>query len=532
MNLSWSRNILEALCAEGVQDFVFCAGARNSPLVVTLDRAYGVRAYSFFEERSASFFALGLARANGRPVAVVTTSGTAVAELLPATIEAFHTGVPLVLVTADRPRRLRGTGAPQAIDQKGLFGKFVSAEFDLENGEMPSFSGWQKRAPIHLNVCFDEPLIDEKHEPFKLSAAKIDSFAGTSRTGLTMKAEEAASRIREFLNRAPARELLVLVGTLETAQERSAVASFLRTLRAPAYFEATSGLREDSSLAEIALRSGDRILPLALRRFGVRQVLRIGGVPTARVWRDLEDPKVAVETLSVSPLPFAGLSRGTFLCADLAETFAKLEVRLDGSAEELLQHDRKLSAELEALLREEPSSEAGLFRALSLKIPTSALTYVGNSLPIREWDLAATYTGGPRAVEANRGVNGIDGQLSTFLGLARESTSNWCLLGDLTALYDLAGPWAADQRKLGETCVVVVNNGGGQIFSRIFNNPLFENRHTFDFSNWAAQWRWAYEKWTEIPKTLSTFSKPIVIELVPDAAATKRFWDRYDALFN
>lgn len=451
---------------------------------------------------------------------------------MPATIEAFHTGVPLVLVTADRPRRLRGTGAPQAIDQKGLFGKFVGHEFDLENGEMPSLSGWQKRAPIHVNVCFDEPLIDEKLEPFTVKVAPVETFAGTSHTGQTMKAEDAVASVREFLDGVSAEHLLVLVGTLETAVERRAVASFVRTLGAPAYFEAPSGLREDPSLAPLALRGGDKILPLALRRYGIKKVLRIGGVPTARVWRDLEDAKVAVETLSISPLPFAGLSRGTFVCADLAQTFSNLEIRAPGSSETLLRDDREIAKKLEALLREEPHSEAGLVRALSERVSHSALMYVGNSLPIREWDLAATYAGGPRAVEANRGVNGIDGQLSTFLGLAREQTSNWCLLGDLTALYDLAAPWALNQRKAGPVCVAVINNGGGQIFNRIFNNELFENRHAFDFSNWAAQWRWAYEKWTTIPEELSVCSKPVVIEIVPDAEATRRFWDRYDAFFN
>ena len=532
MNLSWSRKILEALCAEGVEDFVFCAGARNSPLIVTLDRSHGIRAYSFFEERSASFFALGLSRSHGRPVAIITTSGTAVAELLPATIEAFHTGVPLVLVTADRPRRLRGTGAPQAIDQVGLFGKFVEQEFDLENGEMPKLKGWRKRSPVHVNICFDEPLIDEKHEPFELECAAFDSFLGKSRALETMKTDDAASSIEEFLTGVPVDQLLVLVGTLETPKEREAVAAFLRELGAPTYFEGTSGLREEASLAEIALRSGDKILPLALRKFGIKKVLRIGGVPTARVWRDLEDPKVAVETLSLSPLPFAGLSRGTFLCADVSTTLSRLELRAQGSAETFIQHDRKLAEKLEILLNEEPLSEAGLLRTLSEQIPHSALTYLGNSLPIREWDLAATYEGGSRAVEANRGVNGIDGQVSTFIGLARESTANWCIVGDLTALYDMAGPWAAGQRKHGELKVVVINNGGGKIFNRIFNNELFENRHTFDFTHWAAQWRWAYEKWTEVPTKIAVYSKPVVIELVPDAGATKRFWDQYDGFFN
>ncbi len=535
MNLSWSRKLLESLCAEGVEDFVFCAGARNAPFILTLDRAQGLRAYSFFEERSASFFALGLSRASGRPVAIITTSGTAAAELLPATIEAFHTGVPLVLVTADRPRRLRGTGAPQAIDQVGLYSKFVSAEFDLENGEMPSYEGWQKRSPVHLNICFDEPLIDEKHEPFELKICQTTNFLGRSATESTVNPEDAAKGIVKFLSGVAASELIVLVGTLETVREREAVAKFTGTLKAPTYFEATSGLRENSKehrgLAEHSLRSGDRILSLALKTFGIKKVLRIGGVPTARVWRDLEDPNVTVETLSLSPLPFAGLSRGLFYCADIAAVLSKIDMCATGSANRLLQYDRKLQENLEILLAQEPTSEPGLFRLLSEKIPLSALTYLGNSLPIREWDLAATYDGGRRAIEANRGVNGIDGQVSTFLGLARENSSNWCVIGDLTALYDLSGPWAAGQRKLGSTCIVVINNSGGKIFNRIFNNELFENRHTLDFVHWAAQWRWSYERWTDVPTKISVSSKPMIVELVPDHEATKRFWDQYDALF-
>lgn len=528
MNLSWSRKIIESLCEQGVEEFVFCAGARNSPLIVTLDRARGIKAYSFFEERSAAFFALGLARCHGKPVAIITTSGTAVAELLPATIEAFHTGVPLVLVTADRPKRLRGTGAPQAIDQTGLFTKFIDAEFDLENGQMPSFGSWTRRAPIHVNVCFDEPLIDEKFEPFPLTPVKAPHFAGLARP---LKKTDARQSLEAFLKDSSEGSLMVLVGTLETDAERAAVSKLVRDLRAPTYFEATSGLREDKSLAEVALRSGDKVLQLALKAYGIKRVLRLGGVPTARVWRDLEDPKVSVETFSLSPLPFAGLSRGQFACANLVETLEGLSVRENPSAS-LLDFDQTTSAKLEQILRDLPTSEPSLVRALSKKIPSNALTYIGNSLPIREWDLAATYNDGHHCVEANRGVNGIDGQVSTFIGLTRDQAENWCVIGDLTALYDLAGPWAAMHKKTGPLHVVVINNGGGKIFHRIFNNPLFENRHSFDFSNWAAQWRWSYVRWTTIPQSLEVSSKPVVIELVPDNEATHEFWNRYDALFN
>lgn len=534
MNLSWSRQLLERLCREGVEDFVFCAGARNSPLIVTLDKARGLKPYSFFEERSAAFFALGLARHHARPVAIITTSGTAAAELLPATIEAYHTGVPLILVTADRPRRLRGTGAPQAIDQTGLFAKFVEREFDLELGQLPDFGGWSRRSPLHVNVCFDEPLIDEKHEPFKLEVTPSDSFLGRAAHAKTsgasrITAEAAQASIREFLKSASASSLLVLVGTLETKSEREAVSNFVRALGAPVYCEGPSGLREDPSLADLSLRAGDKILPLALKKFGVSKVLRLGGIPTARVWRDLESG--AAETLSVTSLPFSGLSRGELVWVDLAQTFAGFEVKVGGDASSLLKLDREIFSKLESLLTREPKSEAGLFRALSEKIPHTALTYLGNSLPIREWDLAATYRGTPRAIEANRGVNGIDGQLSTFLGLSRDSGANYCIVGDLTALYDLAGPWAASQKKLGACTIVVINNGGGKIFNRIFSTELFENRHSLDFANWAAQWKWAYEKWTEIPSSLPVYSKPVVIEVCPDADSTKRFWDQYDGFF-
>ena len=130
----------------GVEDFCVCAGSRNSPLIAVLNGAL-----SFVDERSAAFFALGRAKLRDRPVAVVTTSGTAVAELLPATIEAFYSGIPLVLITADRPARYHGTGAPQAIEQEEIFGPYAAR----------SFEEWKRDRPLHINIEFDEPLIDE-----------------------------------------------------------------------------------------------------------------------------------------------------------------------------------------------------------------------------------------------------------------------------------------------------------------------------------------------------------------------------------
>jgi len=152
-NVERARELIEMVRGFGVVDFCVCSGSRNAPLIAVISQldagvSAGGRAYSFVDERSAAFFALGRAKRDERPVAVITTSGTAVAELLPATIEAYYSGVPLVLITADRPARYRGTGAPQAIQQESIFGVYASR----------ATSDWNRRMPLHINVEFDEPL--------------------------------------------------------------------------------------------------------------------------------------------------------------------------------------------------------------------------------------------------------------------------------------------------------------------------------------------------------------------------------------
>src|SRR5688572_11711400 len=151
-NVSRASRLIDDVRAAGVTDFCVCAGSRNSPLLAVLGARVDVQPFSFVDERSAAFFALGRAKQHGAPVAVVTTSGTAVAELLPAAVEAYYSGIPLVLISADRPARFRGTGAPQSIDQEKIFGDY--AETSLET--------WTRTRPLHLNIEFDEPLIEDR----------------------------------------------------------------------------------------------------------------------------------------------------------------------------------------------------------------------------------------------------------------------------------------------------------------------------------------------------------------------------------
>ncbi len=474
-NIELARRLIDAVRGAGAGEFCVCAGSRNSPLLAVLGTS-DARLFSFVDERSAAFFALGRMKLHGNPVAVVTTSGTAVAELLPATIEAYYSGLPLILVTADRPARFRGTGAPQSIEQVGLFGTYAETELEA----------WSWARPLHLNIEFDEPLLDGNAA---VPAAEPAASRAAAR-GETPPVQPA---------RTPAlRHPLVLIGGLAPRHH----ARVRELVRAPVYAEPLSGLREDSTLPLIT----------AIPRGGFDSVVRIGNVPTLRFWRDLETMDLPV--VHYSDLPFPGLTRGD---VHPIESLPRIEGTFD------YDEDREMRARFEAILDDEPQSELAMFRALSREIPHGARVYLGNSLPIREWDLAATREPRGLTIEANRGANGIDGQLSTFFGQCDPSRDNVCIVGDLTAIYDLNAPWIVPQLDRGVRFrIIIINNGGGRIFSRVpslraldesLRERIIENVHDVRFDHWAAMWNLD------------------VTELRPDADASKRVWQRYDELW-
>lgn len=576
----WSLEILERLLTFGVRRFIVCAGARNAPLVVAAEalRKAGsglISVESFFEERSAAFYALGIARASMRPVAVLTTSGTAVAELVPAFVEADFSGVPLIAVTADRPRRLRHSGAPQSIPQDELLLRFSERSWDLEEGdEFSGLDSLSRMRPIHVNACLEEPLLsDAQRFPERLAARAeeiVKSLTGvksklTPDAPLTASTDDAMSfaalnAILEKRRTAAKGGAVAIVGGL-AASEREAVLAFLIAHAIPCLVEGPSGLRGDPRLRHLELRGGDRDLQRWCITGELPFVLRLGGVPTTRVWRDLDESTVITQTLSISRLRFSGLGRGQFIHLPSSGQFAeflasatpkKSESKLTEMEKRWLKQDRDSCEKLELALKSCPQSEPALVRALSRFISRDDLMYVGNSLPIRWWDMVATRETSI-AVEANRGVNGIDGQLSTAFGLASarvagdvagraDACEAWILIGDLTALYDLAAPWAI-AKSLGvggpdgsapKIRIVVLNNSGGRIFSRVLAKAPggaapFENEHSLQFKNWAAMWKLEYARVTNVAELdaaaeTHSHSAGVVIEMVPDASETERFW--------
>lgn len=549
MNIDLALHIASEMVRLGITEVCLCAGARNSPLVSVFSEIAAFKLYHFFEERSASFFALGRIKAHGRSVAVMTTSGTAVAELLPAVMEAHYSGLPLLLVTADRPRRYRGTGAPQSVEQVGIFGSYARFTRDWAVRDSidsrDSLNLWDRRGPAQINVCFEEPLLDRSITDS--DRQKISSGVQATHSPDSIECSldfnvDGFRKLDQFLEQVK-RPLVILGGgnTSENLILRKALVDFLLQLGAPVYIEATSGLRECSELESIRIQSTDRILEKSSSfSCPIQGVLRIGGVPTLRFWRDLEEKRSDLPMLSISDCPFAGSMRSDLILTSLERFFLNYDLKTSASENKVNREifsdfftaDRKIYRELLSLLEQEPLSECGMIHALSKKIPISSRIYLGNSLPIREWDLAASRSDRGFQFTANRGANGIDGQVSSFLGFSEPGAENWALLGDLTALYDLAGPWILSQIPGLNIKLVVVNNGGGKIFSRMFKNPVFQNEHEVNFAPWAALWKLGYQFWDRIPESIEKLEGNQLIELRPDPVATTRFWNAYDRIFS
>lgn len=502
----------------GLTEYVICAGARNAALVEVLTRAETsgrVRIWRHFEERSAGFFALGRTMQTGLPCAVVTTSGTAVAELLPAMVEAFYQNRPLVALTADRPAAYRASGAPQSIEQVGIFGNYAF------QGEL---SAWDGKGPAHLNLEFEES--------FELGdGAFTEEMIGEFTPA---KDRLDVAELARWLREDHFKGFAVMVGGLEQ-QEREEVFHFCRDFGAPVVAEATSGLRE--ALNGLSIHDADRVLKKRMPR----KILRLGEVPSGRFWRDLETmPEVSVWSICRNGLP--GLARACKVTRGPLDRVIQAlgTVEPADDALDLLVGASARAAHIEELLECFPDSEPALIRALSQFSCIGSGVFLGNSLPIREWNLFAQWRRPVMNVRANRGANGIDGQVSTWLGTSADQRDAWAVIGDLTALYDLAAPYLLGQTQNAGRTLAVIQNHGGRIFERLprlsrMNTRAAEcmiNPHHADLSGLATLWgmRHLRVRTADDMDACTDSEATTLLEVLPDAKQTADFWAKWDRL--
>ncbi len=472
------------LVGAGVRDAIVCPGSRSTPMALALAANPSMRVRVLLDERSASFAALGMARVARRPVAVLVTSGTAAAELLPAAVEADLARVPLLLLTADRPAELRDRGAAQTIDQAGLFGTHVrwAAEVPLMDGAPETLAHWRWLAcravsealgtgrgagPVHLNLAYREPLVPEgalAPGPDRAGAPFVSVVEG-ERLLDPLELDRLAARLAEtdrgLIVAGPddAPVLPLAARTLSTATGYPIVADVLSGV------PRGHGVRGDLLLRPGPWRDAHR----------PDLVIRVGAIPTSRWTNELvDDPAHELWVLDgAARWPQPAPRAATIIHAHPAATLMALaeRVRRDRDrppsawSSDWSRADRAVQAAATAWLGalDEPF-EGQPFHALGELDTDRVLLWVGSSMPVR--DLDTWFDGSERmTVIASRGANGIDGVTSAAAGAATVHRGPVLLVtGDISFVHDLGGLVTARLLEVPLTVVVIDNDGGG-IFS-------------------------------------------------------------------
>lgn len=443
--------LVDRLRRAGVTEVVVAPGSRNAPLAMALWAAAqaGVfRLHTRIDERTAGFLALGLTKSGAR-AAVLTTSGTAVANLHPAVLEAVHAGVGLVVVSADRPARLRGTGANQTTDQVGLFGPLVTS-YDVSSVADLTAVPTPWDSVVHLNLQLDAPLVpDVSRAPSEFGALTAES----ARNGLVRGAQADLP---------PGPRTVVVAGddAGPPARQLAEAAGW------PLLAEPSSGART----GENALRTYRLLLATDLGE-RIERVVVFGRPTLSRpVTRLLERADVEVLVVPgrgvwpVRPPGSSTIDRPTW-AGDEPDDPAWLDAWRTA--------DRELGRRVDRLLAEQPAlTPYDVAAATHAALPAGGLLVVGASSPIRDLDIMARppAVGTRRKVVANRGLAGIDGTISTAIGAALgrpDGTRNLALMGDLTFLHDQTALVLGPDEPRPDLTIVVPNDDGGAIFSML-----------------------------------------------------------------
>ncbi|MGE3608178.1 MAG: thiamine pyrophosphate-binding protein [Bacteriovoracaceae bacterium] len=415
----------------------FCTGARNHSLLKTFSGDLSFE----YDERIASFKALGLAKL-GAPVGVCTTSGTAVAECVPAMLEAFYSQTPLVLITGDRPKKMHGTGAPQTIDHEALTRSCRGSFFEISLDQYQDLIIENPQYPIHINVLIDD----------------------TKEHGLPIRVHHKLDEFKTFLNLYK-RPLFLF------SHEANSMRAFIEKFsqyHLPFYAETLSGGHDLSPIkTELEL----------IKLFKNKQfdcVIRIGHTPLSKVWRLLESE--ILPTFSFDSRGMSGLSYGEIL------PFSSQDLLANQPWWDLL---KTLNFDipkqdglglLKGLLTQYPDSELSYLKLIHDQLKEEDQVYLGNSLVIRFFEMIQDKN---LSIFANRGVNGIDGQISSAIGIAEGSQKiTYAILGDITTFYDLSALSSLPKNLK----LLIINNKGGRIFDVLKLDKKIVMEHDKDFS--------------------------------------------------
>lgn len=503
---SYIAAFVAELVSTGIRDIVVSPGSRSTPIAMVMAEHPVLRLHIHVDERSAAFFALGIAKASKKPVAILCTSGTATANYYPAIVEAFHARVPLLVLTADRPHELRDVGAPQAIDQIHLYGKHVKWFVEMSPPEGTDDMLRYARmvcaraaatalsapaGPVHLNFPFREPLVPKLDmDNLFIHTERGEGYVKTAGKRYSVPEDELELLHREVVT---GEKGVIICGAIDDEDFAEAVTRLAEKLQYPILADPLSQLRSGEHKGTHIIDTYDTFLRNEEARKALKPdiIIRFGAMPVSKYltffikenheakqwvidggggWRD---PSLLATTMIYANEPD--------FCLRLADVIDKQPSSEYFTKWKSLNELTKSHVEK---IKEVPQlSEGRLFYELSKLLPSQVTLFVGNSMPIRDLDTFFHYNQKSIKIMANRGVNGIDGTVSTALGAATVCQPMYLVLGDLTFFHDLNGLIQAKLYELNIKIIVINNNGGGifsflpqasepKNFERLFGTPL------------------------------------------------------------
>jgi len=473
VNHSWGRKLVDQLVRAGIRNFVISPGGRSMGLVIAAREHSAIRLTVHPDERGAAYFAVGLAKAESCPAVVVSTSGTAVANYLPAVLEAWYSQTPLIVLTADMPGDLSACGENQSIEQPDIFGENICWKKDIEVTEAlltgqttseiaKSLAEFSSFGPVHLNCRFSKPLLQQ---PADIPSPEQHSSPGQYRQSRPQIDNAGVKSLRDKIRQA--KKGIISVGRLPAGLQTKALEQFTENTGWPVLADCISGLRWSGKNLASVLPAPDLLLqnPVFLEQMRPDLIVHFGGQPLQNSHNRFLAESSA-ELAVVDPFE-ARINPWKRLCSQVQ---AKPEEVLHGltEASSLL---TRIAVEVRDRVQSIKNcdtlfSEIEICREIFSIAEDGEAFFVGNSLPIRAVDLVDIQKSA--RLGHNRGVSGIDGLAASaagFLGAAGKGTGTF-IVGDMSLFHDL-NSLALVKKSARQIIVVLFNNQGGQIFSRL-----------------------------------------------------------------
>jgi 2-succinyl-5-enolpyruvyl-6-hydroxy-3-cyclohexene-1-carboxylate synthase len=577
-NIAWAESFVNELAAGGVKYVCISPGSRNTPLTWAFANNNKIKKYVLIDERSSAFFAAGLANRTGKAVALVCTSGTAAVEFYPAIVEAYLQRIPLIVCTADRPAELRNTGTNQTINQDNLYKNHIRWFADaglpdltvkkitaLKNIAIKAvkISCFINRGPVHINFPFRKPFEPDNFTDninlhieslLKKTLYQPGKFTVDNNWTNNKSLIKLAHKFSEF------RKGLIIVGPENYGDDfHSSVYKLSKILGYPVLADGSSQLRYAKQISSSNSESNNKLIcnyeglfrsQEFIKEYLPEIIIHFGRTPTSKGIEDFYEKHAPLKII-VNPEGdiFDPTRKGntytyspTVFCNSLCKLLRDLKRQNNGWADIF----HKADTELEQLKYQifqayDPMSEPGIVNEFLKAIPNNSLVMLSNSLPVRDFDFFASRYSKNLTIYHNRGASGIDGIISTALGIASlRKDPVFLITGDIAFYYDINSLFIAHKHSIPLTVILINNNGGG-IFNSLpiasykkFIDEYFITSHNLDFkiltTAFGVTYRYAknLSKFRELIKKSPSDKKTVVIEIKTDSqkslALRKKYW--------